>query len=167
MQDLFSFCCYVTWCLLQSHGSWSLCLCFGSVLSTTHREALLDKESEISSLLERLRIREGEIQRIREDEAQRASFLQNAILTYVQGSPLAHFSPKKWTWMPRPLWFFRQFHQGAFQLCIINLLQVFTMLFEGHIFMNWYKNVFVLVCILVLLNVWIWFGRGGRVCFSK
>lgn len=65
------------------------------VLSTTHREALLDKESEISSLLERLRIREGEIQRMREDEAQRASFLQNAILTYVQGSPLAHFSPKK------------------------------------------------------------------------
>ncbi|XP_051522528.1 leucine-rich repeat-containing protein 45 isoform X2 [Myxocyprinus asiaticus] len=65
------------------------------VLSATHREALLDKESEISSLLERLRIREGEIQRMREDEAQRASFLQNAILTYVQGSPLAHFSPKK------------------------------------------------------------------------
>lgn len=65
------------------------------VLSATHREALLDKESEISSVLERLRIREGEIQRMREDEAQRASFLQNAILTYVQGSPLAHFSPKK------------------------------------------------------------------------
>ncbi|XP_043086865.1 leucine-rich repeat-containing protein 45 [Puntigrus tetrazona] len=65
------------------------------VVSAAHREALLDKESEISSLLERLRIREGEIQRIREDEAQRASFLQNAILTYVQGSPLAHFSPKK------------------------------------------------------------------------
>lgn len=65
------------------------------VLGSAHREALLDKESEISSLLERLRIREGEIQRIREDEAQRASFLQNAILTYVQGSPLAHFSPKK------------------------------------------------------------------------
>lgn len=64
-------------------------------LSVAHREALLDKESEMSSLLERLRIREGEIQRIREDEAQRASFLQNAILTYVQGSPLAHFSPKK------------------------------------------------------------------------
>ncbi|XP_051959406.1 leucine-rich repeat-containing protein 45 isoform X2 [Xyrauchen texanus] len=65
------------------------------VLSASHREALLDKESEISSLLERLRIREGEIQRMREDEAQRASFLQNAILTYVQGSPLAQFSPKK------------------------------------------------------------------------
>ncbi|KAI2658868.1 Leucine-rich repeat-containing protein 45 [Labeo rohita] len=67
------------------------------VLSAAHREALLDKESEISSLLERLRIREGEIQRIREDEAQRASFLQNAILTYVQGSPLPHFSPKNGT----------------------------------------------------------------------
>ncbi|XP_030631184.1 leucine-rich repeat-containing protein 45 [Chanos chanos] len=65
------------------------------VLSNNHREALLDKESEISSLLERLRLRESEIQRMREDEAQRASFLQNAILTYVQGSSLAHFSPKK------------------------------------------------------------------------
>ncbi|XP_076153996.1 leucine-rich repeat-containing protein 45 [Alosa pseudoharengus] len=65
------------------------------VLSSNHREALLDKESEISSLLERLRMREGEIQRMREDEAQRASALQNAILTYVQGSSLGHFSPKK------------------------------------------------------------------------
>ncbi|XP_072522832.1 leucine-rich repeat-containing protein 45 [Salminus brasiliensis] len=64
-------------------------------LGTSHREALLDKESEISSLLERLRMKEGEIQRMREDEAQRASFLQNAILTYVQGSPLGHHSPKK------------------------------------------------------------------------
>ncbi|XP_060795422.1 leucine-rich repeat-containing protein 45 isoform X2 [Neoarius graeffei] len=64
-------------------------------LSTSHREALLDKESEISSLQERLRIREAELQRMREDEAQRASFLQNAILTYVQGSPLGHYSPKK------------------------------------------------------------------------
>ncbi|XP_022525022.2 leucine-rich repeat-containing protein 45 isoform X2 [Astyanax mexicanus] len=64
-------------------------------LSTSHREALLDKESEISSLLERLRMKEGEIQRMREDEAQRASFLQNAILTYVQGSTLGHLSPKK------------------------------------------------------------------------
>ncbi|XP_028826567.1 leucine-rich repeat-containing protein 45 isoform X2 [Denticeps clupeoides] len=65
------------------------------VLGSNHREALLDKESEISSLLERLRMREGEIQRMREDEAQRASCLQNAILTYVQGSSLSHFSPKK------------------------------------------------------------------------
>uniref|UniRef100_A0A4W4E5L0 Leucine rich repeat containing 45 n=1 Tax=Electrophorus electricus TaxID=8005 RepID=A0A4W4E5L0_ELEEL len=64
-------------------------------LGTSHREALLDKESELSSLQERLRLREGEIQRMRENEAQRASFLQNAILTYVQGSPLAHYSPRK------------------------------------------------------------------------
>uniref|UniRef100_A0A8C7FCG3 Leucine rich repeat containing 45 n=1 Tax=Oncorhynchus kisutch TaxID=8019 RepID=A0A8C7FCG3_ONCKI len=64
------------------------------VLASNHREATLDKESEISSLFEKLRLREAEIQRMREDEAQRASFLQNAILTYVQGSPL-HYSPKK------------------------------------------------------------------------
>ncbi|KAM3844590.1 leucine-rich repeat-containing protein 45 [Vipera latastei] len=65
------------------------------VLSRNHREALLDKEGEISSLLEKLRVREAEISRIREEEAQRASFLQNAILTYVQGSPLGSLSPKK------------------------------------------------------------------------
>ncbi|CAB1338333.1 unnamed protein product [Coregonus sp. 'balchen'] len=64
------------------------------VLASNHREAILDKESEISSLFEKLRLREAEIQRMREDEAQRASFLQNAILAYVQGSPL-HYSPKK------------------------------------------------------------------------
>lgn len=63
-------------------------------LSSSHREALLDKESELSSLGEKLRLRDAEIHRMREDEAQRASFLQNAILTYVQGSPL-HYSPKK------------------------------------------------------------------------
>ncbi|TSK14497.1 Leucine-rich repeat-containing protein 45 [Bagarius yarrelli] len=63
--------------------------------NTTYREALLDKESEISSLQERLRMREAEIQRIREDEAQRASFLQNAILTYVHGSTHGHYKPKK------------------------------------------------------------------------
>ncbi|MBN3300585.1 leucine-rich repeat-containing protein 45 [Amia ocellicauda] len=65
------------------------------VLASSHREALLDKESEIASLLEKLRLRDAEIQRIREDEAQRASFLQSAILTYVQGSPLGGYSPKK------------------------------------------------------------------------
>uniref|UniRef100_A0A8D0CKN0 Leucine rich repeat containing 45 n=1 Tax=Scleropages formosus TaxID=113540 RepID=A0A8D0CKN0_SCLFO len=64
-------------------------------LSSNHREAMLDKESEVASLLERLRLRESEMQRMREDEAQRASFLQNAILTYVQGSPIGHYSPKK------------------------------------------------------------------------
>ncbi|XP_062976258.1 leucine-rich repeat-containing protein 45 [Elgaria multicarinata webbii] len=65
------------------------------VLSSNHRETLLDKEGEISSLLEKLRVREVEISRMREEEAQRASFLQNAIMAYVQGSPLGSFSPKK------------------------------------------------------------------------
>ncbi|XP_026207612.1 leucine-rich repeat-containing protein 45 [Anabas testudineus] len=66
------------------------------VLSSNHREALLDKESDMSSLLEKLRLKEAEIQRMREDEANRASYLHSAILTYVQGSPLGHYSsPKK------------------------------------------------------------------------
>ncbi|XP_076005778.1 leucine-rich repeat-containing protein 45 isoform X1 [Genypterus blacodes] len=64
--------------------------------STHHREAILDKGSEISSLLEKLRLRDAEIQRMKEDEALRASYLQSAILTYVQGSPLGPYSsPKK------------------------------------------------------------------------
>lgn len=67
-----------------------------AVLSSNHREALLDKESEMSSMLEKLRLKEAEILRMREDEAHRASYLQSAILTYVQGSPLGHYSsPKK------------------------------------------------------------------------
>lgn len=67
-----------------------------AVLSSNHREALLDKESQMSSLQEKLRLKEAEIQRMREDEAHRASYLQNAILTYVQGSPLGQYgSPKK------------------------------------------------------------------------
>ncbi|XP_070708492.1 leucine-rich repeat-containing protein 45 [Pempheris klunzingeri] len=66
------------------------------VLSSNHREALLDKESEMSSMLEKLRLKDVEIQRMREDEARRTSYLQSAILTYVQGSPLGHYStPKK------------------------------------------------------------------------
>uniref|UniRef100_A0A3P8VYP2 Leucine rich repeat containing 45 n=2 Tax=Cynoglossus semilaevis TaxID=244447 RepID=A0A3P8VYP2_CYNSE len=66
------------------------------VLSSNHREALLDKESQMSSMLEKLRLKDAEIQRMREDEANRASVLQSAILTYVQGSPLGHYgSPKK------------------------------------------------------------------------
>ncbi|XP_054457253.1 leucine-rich repeat-containing protein 45 isoform X2 [Anoplopoma fimbria] len=65
-------------------------------LSSNHREVLLDKESQMSSVLEKVRLKEAEIQRMREDEAQRASYLQSAILTYVQGSPLGHYgSPKK------------------------------------------------------------------------
>ncbi|XP_070847313.1 leucine-rich repeat-containing protein 45 [Chaetodon trifascialis] len=66
------------------------------VLNSNHREVLLDKESEMCSMLEKLRLKEAEIQRMREDAAQRASYLQSAILTYVQGSPLGHYSsPKK------------------------------------------------------------------------
>ncbi|KAM6899056.1 leucine-rich repeat-containing protein 45 isoform 1-T2 [Lycodopsis pacificus] len=65
-------------------------------LSSNHREVLLDKESEMSSMLEKLRLKEAEIQRTREDEAHRASYLQSAVLAYVQGSPLGHYSsPKK------------------------------------------------------------------------
>ncbi|RMB95177.1 hypothetical protein DUI87_28164 [Hirundo rustica rustica] len=64
-------------------------------LSSNHREALLDKEGEISLLLEKLRMKEAEISRMREEEAQRASFLQNAIMAYVQGSPLGTYSSRK------------------------------------------------------------------------
>uniref|UniRef100_A0A8C5J128 Leucine rich repeat containing 45 n=1 Tax=Junco hyemalis TaxID=40217 RepID=A0A8C5J128_JUNHY len=64
-------------------------------LSSNHREALLDKEGEISLLLEKLRMKEAEISRMREEEAQRASFLQNAIMAYVQGSSLGTHSSRK------------------------------------------------------------------------
>ncbi|XP_018417275.1 PREDICTED: leucine-rich repeat-containing protein 45 isoform X1 [Nanorana parkeri] len=58
--------------------------------ANTHRETLLDKESEISSLMEKLRHKEAEILRMRDQEAQRASLLQSAVLNYVStplGSP--------------------------------------------------------------------------------
>ncbi|NWR75949.1 LRC45 protein, partial [Centropus unirufus] len=64
-------------------------------LTSNHREALLDKEGEISMLLEKLRVKEADMARMREEEAQRASFLQNAIMAYVQGSPLGALSPRK------------------------------------------------------------------------
>ncbi|KAM9222458.1 leucine-rich repeat-containing protein 45 [Leptosomus discolor] len=64
-------------------------------LLSSHREALLDKEGEISMLLEKLRMKEADISRMREEEAQRASFLQNAIMAYVQGSPLGTHSSRK------------------------------------------------------------------------
>ncbi|KAG8507538.1 Leucine-rich repeat-containing protein 45, partial [Galemys pyrenaicus] len=64
------------------------------VIASDHREALLDRESENASLREKLRLKEAEIARIREEEAQRASFLQNAVLAYVQGSPLRALSPQ-------------------------------------------------------------------------
>uniref|UniRef100_A0A8C9KEY8 Leucine rich repeat containing 45 n=1 Tax=Panthera tigris altaica TaxID=74533 RepID=A0A8C9KEY8_PANTA len=66
-----------------------------AVITGDHREALLDRESENASLREKLRLKEAEIARIREEEAQRASFLQNAVLAYVQGSPLRAMSPQK------------------------------------------------------------------------
>ncbi|XP_047401741.1 leucine-rich repeat-containing protein 45 isoform X4 [Sciurus carolinensis] len=65
------------------------------VIASDHREALLDKESENASLREKLRLKEAEMARIRDEEAQRASFLQNAVLAYVQGSPLRSLSPPK------------------------------------------------------------------------
>ncbi|XP_028990446.1 leucine-rich repeat-containing protein 45 [Betta splendens] len=66
------------------------------VLSSNHREALLDKESEMSSLLEKLRLKEAEIHRMREDEANRFSNLQSAFHSYFQGSPLGNYSsPRK------------------------------------------------------------------------
>ncbi|XP_064532410.1 leucine-rich repeat-containing protein 45 isoform X3 [Pseudopipra pipra] len=64
-------------------------------LSNNHREALLDKEGEVSLLLEKLRMKEAEISRVREEEAQRASFLQNAIMAYVQGPPFGTHSSRK------------------------------------------------------------------------
>lgn len=66
-----------------------------AVIASDHREALLDKESENASLREKLRLKEAEMARIRDEEAQRASFLQNAVLAYVQGSPLRSLSPPK------------------------------------------------------------------------
>ncbi|XP_006869686.1 PREDICTED: leucine-rich repeat-containing protein 45 [Chrysochloris asiatica] len=65
------------------------------VISNDHREALLDRESENASLREKLRLKEVEIARICDEEAQRASFLQNAVLAYVQGAPLRNLSPHK------------------------------------------------------------------------
>ncbi|XP_008048092.1 leucine-rich repeat-containing protein 45 [Carlito syrichta] len=64
-------------------------------MASDHREALLDRESENASLREKLRLKEAEITRIRDEEAQRASFLQNAVLAYVQGSPVRALNPPK------------------------------------------------------------------------
>lgn len=66
------------------------------MLNSNHKEVLLDKDSEMTSVLEKLRLKEKEIQRMREDEALRASHLQRAILTYLQGSSLGQYlSPKE------------------------------------------------------------------------
>lgn len=83
-------------CLLTNKCSVSCLVLFfldqPAVLSSNYKEALLDRESEMSSMLEKLRLKEAEIQRMREDEAHRASLLQNAILAYVQSSSPAHYS---------------------------------------------------------------------------
>ncbi|KAG8446381.1 hypothetical protein GDO86_014004 [Hymenochirus boettgeri] len=63
--------------------------------SNHNRELLLDKESEISTLLEKLRLKDNEIQRMREEEAHRASLLQNAILSYIHSSPLGSTMDRK------------------------------------------------------------------------
>ncbi|XP_040845675.1 leucine-rich repeat-containing protein 45 isoform X2 [Ochotona curzoniae] len=63
--------------------------------ASDHREALRDRESENASLREKLRLREAEVARVRDEEAQRASFLQQAVLAYVQGSPLRTLNPPK------------------------------------------------------------------------
>ncbi|XP_069339113.1 leucine-rich repeat-containing protein 45 isoform X2 [Eulemur rufifrons] len=65
------------------------------VLARDHREALRDRESENASLREKLRLREAEIARVRDEEAQRASLLQSAVLAYVQGAPPRALSPPK------------------------------------------------------------------------
>lgn len=46
-------------------------------------------------LMEKLRMKEADISRMREEEAQRASILQNAIMAYVQGSSLGTHSLRK------------------------------------------------------------------------
>ncbi|XP_076444384.1 leucine-rich repeat-containing protein 45-like [Babylonia areolata] len=48
-----------------------------------HRQAMEEKDRELISLQEKLRAREMEIQRSREEEAQRAQMLQSAIMSYV------------------------------------------------------------------------------------
>lgn len=79
----------------RQHTALPHCTSSPAVIASDHREALLDRESENASLREKLRLKEAEMARIRDEEAQRASFLQNAVLAYVQGSPLRTSSPQK------------------------------------------------------------------------
>ncbi|XP_028912865.1 leucine-rich repeat-containing protein 45 isoform X2 [Ornithorhynchus anatinus] len=65
------------------------------VMSDSHREALLDRESESVSLREKLRLKEAEFSRLREEEAQRARLLHTAVMAYVQGSPLGVLGPRR------------------------------------------------------------------------
>ncbi|KAK7501490.1 hypothetical protein BaRGS_00007294 [Batillaria attramentaria] len=52
-----------------------------------HRQAMEEKDRELITLQEKLRARGLEIQRAREEEAQRAQMLQSAIMSYVSRSP--------------------------------------------------------------------------------
>ncbi|XP_013399235.1 leucine-rich repeat-containing protein 45 isoform X1 [Lingula anatina] len=52
-----------------------------------HRELIHDKEREIESLQEKVREKDKELIRMREEDAQRSSMLQSAIMTYVARSP--------------------------------------------------------------------------------
>ncbi|XP_078691816.1 leucine-rich repeat-containing protein 45-like [Branchiostoma floridae x Branchiostoma belcheri] len=51
-----------------------------------HREERRDLETEVTSLREQVRMKDAEINRIRDDEAQRARMLQSAINNYVGGA---------------------------------------------------------------------------------
>ncbi|XP_061563783.1 leucine-rich repeat-containing protein 45 [Cololabis saira] len=62
-------------------------------LSSDHQEALLDQQSQRKSLQEKLRLKELEIQRMKEDQNQRGALLQGAVLAYVQGGPLGAHGP--------------------------------------------------------------------------
>jgi hypothetical protein len=53
----------------------------------SHREVLETKDRELISLQERLRARELEVTRIREEEMQRAQILQTAVMNYVGRAP--------------------------------------------------------------------------------
>ncbi|XP_039272480.2 leucine-rich repeat-containing protein 45-like [Styela clava] len=59
-----------------------------------NREIIEEKNKEIEKLSENLRRIEQEIDRMREDEAQRAAVLQSAIMNYVQGSKFRTHSPQ-------------------------------------------------------------------------
>ena len=52
-----------------------------------HRDALQAKETEINSLTERLRMKDAEINTMKDEETQRVNALQSAIMNYVSRSP--------------------------------------------------------------------------------
>jgi Tfp pilus assembly protein PilN len=52
-----------------------------------HRETIDSKEREIMLLQEKLRARDAELSRVREDEMQRAQILQSAVMNYVSKVP--------------------------------------------------------------------------------